>query len=156
MGFKEINFEISPLKEKELFRYIIEECNCQIFNPVVENLDEAVYNEKSEINSLHYVIKGMDFKPQYKWTDTFYDKGQYYVFDFSSDTENIDYMYVSYERMPSEEDSNKSHNRLFISFAYPTDLKNEYYNNFKKIKKWIKSHTQTVERFGRLPIYCIY
>lgn len=150
MSFKEVNFKISSTKEKQLFEYITETCNCKILNPVVDDLNKSMYSVDLPIDSQLYIIKDNGFTPQYKRTNTDY-KGEQYVLDFSS---SIDYAHISYER-ELYSTNGESINRLFMCVDYFTKLENEAQNNFKKIQKWIKNNAQKIEKMDNIRVYCI-
>ena len=150
MSFKEVNFKISSTKEKQLFEYITETCNCKILNPVVDDLNKSMYSVDLPIDSQLYIIKDNSFTPQYQWTNTDY-KGEQYVLEFSS---SVDYVYISYEReLYSTND--EPINRLFILVDSFAKLENESLNNFKKLQKWIKSNAQKIEKMDNIRVYCI-
>ncbi len=151
MAFKEVNFKISSEKEKQLFEYVSETCNCKILNPVIDDLNKSIYSVDLPIDSPLYIIKDNSFVPQYKWANTEY-KGEQYVLEFSS---NVDFVYISYEReLYSTND--EPINRLFIFFDYFTKLENESLNNFKRIQKWIKDNAQKIEKLDNIRVYCVW
>ena len=151
MAFKEVNFKISSVKEKQLFEYITEICNCKILNPVVDDLNKAIYSVDLPIDSPLYIIKGNSFTPQYKWANTEY-KGEQYVLEFSSS--RFDYVYISYDR-EIYSTNGEPINRLFIFVDYFTKLENESLNNFNRIQKWIKNNAQKIEKMDNIRVYCV-
>lgn len=150
MPFKEVNFKISLIKEKQLFEYIIGTCNCKILNPIVDDLSKSIYSMDLPIDSSLYIIKDNSFTPQYNWTNTDY-KGEQYVLELSS---SIDYVNISYEREVYAT-NDESINRLFICVDYFTKYGNESLNCFKKIQKWIKNNAQKIEKLDNIRVYCI-
>lgn len=152
MAFKEVNFEISKTKEVELLEYITKTCNCKLLNPLVCDLNEAIYNENLPINSYCYIIKNQVFEPQYELEDT--EDGKRYVLKIiPNDSFDPSFTLFTYERMPQHNE--KSNNRLFVSFDYFSSEKNNVLRDFNVIKKWIKSNAQKSIKFGKIRIYSI-
>ena len=154
MPYKEIFFKISSIKERDLFAYISEVCDCKIINPVVLEPSGGIFQKDIPINSPLYLIvdNSVDFKVQYKKEDLMSEETKY-VLEFPQSGKIT---YISYERFDYCNNTEAS-NRLFLSYdSFFEQKKSVSVNNFEIIQKWIKNNAKEKIKFGKSGIYLIY
>ncbi len=138
MAYKENYIQISEKDEKELLKHITQTCHCKILVPQISNSDNAVFKEYASIDSPVYIIVDENIQVNYKSGDIEIPCG---------------FSYISYEIM-DDVDKDKITVRLFTTYKF-IDKKNSMLGRYDAIKKWIKSHTQKINGFGKHNIYVI-
>ncbi len=138
MAYKEIYIQISEKDEKKLLKYITEICHCKILVPEINNSDNAVFKEYASTDSPVYIIADENMQVNYKSDDIEIPYG---------------FSYISYEIM-DDVDKDIITVRLFTTYKF-IDKKNSMVGRYDAIKKWIKSHTQKINGFGKHKTYVI-
>ena len=135
---KEIYIQISATDENELFKYITKICHCKILVPITNNSENAVFKEEGLADSRVCIIVNENIQVNYKLDNIEIPYG---------------FSYISYERI-DDVDKDRITVRLFTTYEF-IDKKNSMEDIYNAIKKWIKSHTQEIDGFGKFKIYII-
>lgn len=138
MAHKEIYIQISAADENELFKYITQICHCRVLVPITNNSENAFFKEEGLADSRVYIIVNENIQMNYK-----------------SDAIEIPYgfSYISYEKI-DDVDKDRITVRLFTTYEI-INKKNSMAGIYDAIKKWIKSHTQEIDGFGKFKTYII-
>lgn len=145
----QVNFYITKEKEKELFSYINNECDCKIYL-LYKCGEKEVFEIGDEICDDSYFIKS-DLITQ----DVRYEKDEDGVMIQPFDEEVNFYPFVSYERIFQDKSDEVIYVRLYISKnikkAYRLLLKSTY----KKVSEWVIKKSVKKERDGLMKFYYV-
>lgn len=145
----QVNFYITKEKEKELFSYINNECDCKIYL-LYKCGEKEVFEIGDEICDDSYFIKSDLIKQ-----DVRYEKDEDGVMIQPFDEEVNFYPFVSYERIFQDKSDEVIYARLFISKnvkkAYRLLLKSTY----KKVSEWVIKKSVKKERDGLMKFYYV-
>jgi len=150
---KQINFTITPEKEKELINFVINECNCRMLLPFL-NGEKAVVEEGESLSLPAYYIYpnacelplnyecGIDIDGSQKQMLSTTLEG--YVPNF--------YPFIQYNRLFDED--NILYGRFYCTFLsqeYNVILKHLY----TKLKKWVKHNSKKKDGSFGMAIYTV-
>ena len=145
----QVNFYITKEKEKELFSYINNECDCKIYL-LYKCGEKEVFEIGDEICDDSYFIKSNLIKQ-----DVRYEKDEDGVMIQPFDEEVNFYLFVSYERIFQDKSDEVIYVRLYISKnvkkAYRLLLKSTY----KKVSEWVIKKSVKKERDGLMKFYYV-
>lgn len=145
----QVNFYITKEKEKELFSYINNECNCKIYL-LYKCGEKEVFEIGDEICDDSYFIKSYLITQ-----DVRYEKDEDGVMIQPFDEEVNFYPFVSYERIFQDKSDEVIYARLYISKnvkkAYRLLLKSTY----KKVSEWVIKKSFKKERDGLMKFYYV-
>lgn len=145
----QVNFYITKEKEKELFSYINNECDCKIYL-LYKCGEKEVFEIGDEICDDSYFIKSDLIKQ-----DVRYEKDEDGVMIQPFDEEVNFYPFVSYERIFQDKSDEVIYVRLYISKnvkkAYRLLLKSTY----KKVSEWVIKKSVKKERDGLMKFYYV-
>lgn len=145
----QVNFYITKEKEKELFSYINNECDCKIYL-LYKCGEKEVFEIGDEICDDSYFIKSDLIKQ-----DVRYEKNEDGVMIQPFDEEVNFYPFVSYERIFQDKSDEVIYARLYISKnvkkAYRLLLKSTY----KKVSEWVIKKSVKKERDGLMKFYYV-
>ena len=145
----QVNFYITKEKEKELFSYINNECDCKIYL-LYKCGEKEVFEIGDEICDDSYFIKSNLIKQ-----DVRYEKDEDGVMIQPFDEEVNFYPFVSYERIFQDKSDEVIYVRLYISKnvkkAYRLLLKSTY----KKVSEWVIKKSVKKERDGLMKFYYV-